>query len=433
MLSFFPNAFPARRRIRSRTIGVCLLVLLWLTAPAMGAVAQSPLSLDEAIRMAIERAPILDARRAQVEAARQESRRAGALPDPMLMVGIDNLLVTGPEAFNPGADPMTMRRIGIRQEVPAAAEREAQRDLATRVVDERQAQTRAERLEICRRTAEAWIGLWAAQRELAEIGTLHEQADLASDLAQARVLGGSETASDALAAKATVLELDNRIEAAHAAVETAQIGLARWTGTPASRVVADMPDFRVLPVQKAHLLRALDRLGPLLAADAQVETAAAAIDLAQAEKRPDWSIAASYGQRSDGRDDMFMIEFGIELPLFTANRQDRGIAARRAEYEAALAIREETRREQATRVRADLARWEALKRQIERDRDALLPLAADRSATALAAYRAGAPIRSWLDARRDELNLIIEHTQRLEALGRTWAALAYLLVEEPQP
>src|SRR3546814_2849971 len=119
-----------------------------------------------------------------------------------------------------------------------------------------------------------------------------------------------------------------------------------------------MPDFSVLPVPKGWLLSAIDRLGSLLATEAQVETAAAAIDLAQAEKRPDWSVAASYGQRSDGREDMFMLEFGIELPLFTANRQDRGIAARRAEYEAALATREDARREQAARIRTDLAQGE---------------------------------------------------------------------------
>src|SRR3546814_4109636 len=79
---------------------------------------------------------------------------------------------------------------------------------------------------------------------------------------------------------------------------------------------------------------------------------------ARAEKRPDWSVAASYGQRDGGRDDMFMLEFGIELPLFTRNRQDRGVAARQAEYEAALATREDLRRQQAARIRADIARWE---------------------------------------------------------------------------
>lgn len=432
MSSFFSNACPSRLRVRVHLTGARVLVLLLLVAPAAGAAAPSPLSLEEAVRMAVEAAPMLDARRAQREAALQESRRAGALPDPTLTVGIDNLPVTGPDAFDPGADPMTMRRIGIRQEIPAAAERDARRDLAIRVVNERQAQTRAAHLEIRRRSAEAWVALWAAQRELTEVAALREQAELASDLARARVSGGSELAADALAFESAVLELDNRIAAAQAQVEAAQAELARWIGLPTVAVGADMPDFSVLPVPKGRLLSETDRLGPLLATDAQVETAAAAIDVAQAEKRPDWSVAASYGQRSDGREDMVMLEFGIELPLFTANRQDLGIAARRAEYAAALATREDARREQVARIRADIAQWEALKRQVDRDRGALLPLAADRSATALAAYRAGAPIRPWLDARRDELNLVIQHTQRLEALGRTWASLAYLLAEEPQ-
>lgn len=430
MHSFFPIACPARWRVHARATGACLLVALLLSAPAVALAAQSPLSLDEAVRMGVERAPALDARRAQVEAARQESRRAGALPDPMLTVGIDNLPVTGPDAFNPGADPMTMRRIGLRQEFPAAAEREARRGLAAREIDERQAVAGAERLGVRRSTAEAWIALWSAQRTLREVAALREQAKLASALARARMSGGGEPAAEALAAAAAVLELDNRIEAAGADVEAAQAGLARWIGSPALQVSADTPDFSELPVAGALLLGAPQRLGPLLATESQVETAAAAIDLAQAQKRPDWSVAASYGQRSDGRDDMFMLEFGIELPLFTANRQDRGIAARRADYDAALAIREDARREQVARIRADLAQWESLKRQVERDRDALLPLARDRSDIALAAYRAGAPIRPWLDARRDQLDVVIEHTQRMEALGRIWAALAYLLVEE---
>src|SRR3546814_20621488 len=110
-----------------------------------------------------------------------------------------------------------------------------------------------------------------------------------------------------------------------------------------------MPDFNVLPVPKARLLGALDRLGPLLATQAQVETAAAAIDLAQAEKRPDWSVAASYRQRSDGRDEQLLLEVGIELPLFTANRQGRGTAAPRPAPKPARATPPDAHRREAAR------------------------------------------------------------------------------------
>jgi outer membrane protein TolC len=176
-------------------------------------------------------------------------------------------------------------------------------------------------------------------------------------------------------------------------------------------------------------LAAIDQVGPLLASTAAVETAASAIEVARAERRPDWTVGAAYGQRSGGRDDMLMVEVGIGLPLFTRNRQDRGIAAREADYQAAVATREDLRQQQTATIEADIARWEGLKRQVALHEDALLPLARDRSATALAAYRAGGTLQPWLDALRDELDVHLAHAMHLGELGHAWAALAFLLPE----
>lgn len=130
---------------------------------------------------------------------------------------------------------------------------------------------------------------------------------------------------------------------------------------------------------------------------------------------------------------MVMVEFGIQLPLFTGARQDRDVAARRAEYEGTLAVREEARREQATRIRTAVARWQGLVRQVARDEAALLPLQRDRSATALAAYRAGAPLGPWLEARQDVVEVELAHLRRTDELGRLWVSLAYLLPTEDMP
>jgi outer membrane protein TolC len=328
---------------------------------------------------------------------------------------------------------MTMKRIGLRQEIPARAKREARRSLAARDVDEALARSEAERLEVRRSAAVAWIDLWSAQRELAAVQALREEAALAASLAKARVAGGAASASDALATQAAVLELDNRIEAARAMQAAARAGLARWLGDTAFDAAADAPDFEALPVPESRLLAAIDRLGPLLPSAAQVETAAAAVDVARADKRPDWSIGASYGQRAGGRSDMITLEVGIGLPLFTRHRQDRGVAAREADYQAALAEREDLRRLQTASIRAGIARWDSLKRQVALHETQLLPLARDRSAVALAAYRAGGDVQLWLDAQRDELDVHLSHAQHLGELGRAWTALAYLLPSETQP
>lgn len=422
----------AVRRAFARALTPYLLAA-FVAIPSAASAAAHDVSLTQAVRRAVEHAPLLDARRATVEAACQESYRAAALPDPTLSIGIDNLPVTGADAFDTRIDEMTMKKIGLRQEIPSRAKRDARQTLANRQIDEAQAQSGAEDLAIRRAAAESWIDLWAAQQQQAALQTLREQAAMAAKLVKARVAGGSESVSDALAAEAAVLELDNRIEAALASKAAAQAALARWLGEDAIEATDDAPDFTALPISKERLLGAIERLGQLLPVNAQVESAAAAIDMARAEKHPDWNIGASYGQRAGGRSDMLMLEVGIGLPLFGRNRQDRGIAAREADYQAALAMREDSRRRQTARLRADIAQWEGLKRQVALHETSLLPLARDRSATALAVYRAGGELRPWLDARRDELAVHLSHAEHLSELGRSWAALAFLLPSETQP
>ncbi|MGO4551253.1 TolC family protein [Lysobacter sp. 2RAF19] len=428
MNSRFVRCSSWRTPAHALAVFFCLVVL-----PVATAVAADGVSLPEALRLAASRAPGLDARRYGVAAAQEEAARAGALPDPTLTVGIDNLPVTGSDAFDARADEMTMKTIGLWQEIPSRAKRAARQSFADRETEEAQARADAEGLAVRRATAEAWIAVWTAQRQLLALQELQEQAALAVKLSKARVGGGGESVSDSLATQAALLELDNRIEGAKADKRVAQAGLARWVGDAAVEPSEAAPDFNALPMPEADLLAAVDRVGPLLPTAAQVETAAAAIDVARAEKRSDWSVGASYGQRAGARSDMIMLEVGIGLPLFSRNRQDRGIAAREADYQAALASQEDLRRQETARIRADVARWEGLKRQVALHEDSLLPLAQDRSATTLAAYRAGGDLQPWLNARRDELDVHLAHAEHLGELGRAWAALAYLLPAETQP
>jgi outer membrane protein TolC len=205
--------------------------------------------------------------------------------------------------------------------------------------------------------------------------------------------------------------------------------LRRWvpgTGVP---TLLDTPAFDALPLSRVQLQARLDATGPLLGSGARVETAAAALDASRAEKRPDWSLTAAYGQRDRDRSDMLSVEVGIALPLFQRTRQDRGVLAREAEYRQALAIREDDRRALVAEIDAAFARWEALKRQVALHEQRLIPLARDRSAAALAAYRAGGELQPWLDARAAELDIHRSHAEHLGELGHAWAALAFQIPE----
>jgi outer membrane protein TolC len=409
-----------------RRRGPLVFVLLAL-AVAASAHAQS-LTLSEAVRRASAQAPRLEARDAAIDAAREDAARAGRMPDPMLVFGIDNLPVTGADAFDTAADDMTMKRIGLRQEVPAPAKRAALRALASRRVELVQVEAVAERLQVQQAVAEAWIDAWSARQQLQAVTALREQAAMAATLAKARSKGGGGL-DEALAAQAAVLEIDNRLEELRADAAAAVARLVRWLPGVTDADLAGAPDFATLPLDRNELRARIDSLGPLLGAGARVESAAASVDVARAEKRPDWSLMASYGQRERERSDMLMLEVGVSLPLFGRNRQDRDVLARQAEYRQAVAMQEDERRAMLAEVDAAFARWQALQRQVALHEERLLPLAHDRSTVALAAYRAGGPLQPWLDARAAELEVHRAHAEHLGELGRTWATLAFLLPE----
>lgn len=384
------------------------------------------LSLDDAARIAVSRAPQVQASQYRIEAAHQDASRAGRLPDPMLVAGINNLTATGPQAFNAAADDMTMRQLGVTQEIPSHAKRAAEKQVAHAGVQLANANEVSLRLATKEAAASAWIALWVAQQQRTLLGQLRGQDQLAIEASKARLAGGTGTATDALAARADAEALANQIDAADAAVVAARAGLQRWLGEAAERPLSDPPDFSELQVPEAQLEARLDQQGPLLAWGPRQDQADAAIALARAGKHPNFSVSLMYGERIH-RPDMLGIEFGVSLPLFPGNRQDRNISARYADRAAIRAQSEDARRAQREAIAQAIATWQGWNRQVHRYRKRLLPLASDRSRTALALYRGGGSLEPWLEARRDEIRTRVDYANALSAWGKAWVALAYLL------
>lgn len=420
----------------SRCCSLLALVLTFVVAPHAWS-AERQVSFEDALHLAVERAPMLRARESQIAATKEEAARAAALPDPKLKFGVANLPVTGADALDLSADFMTMKQIGVMQEFPARAKRRARQLVADHVVAQAQALSVVEQLAVRQAVSQAWITLWAAEQEVRALQALKGPTAAAVRSAKARLAGGTGTAVEAMATQNAALELEDRMDAAEATREAARAGLALWLGEdPLSLDLAGSPpELMTLSVDAATLLSSIDRQAPLRLWSAREAVAEAEVSSAIAEKRPDWSLGVNYGQRGRSpegasRSDMVMIEFSIDLPLFARNRQDRGISARRADLQAVTAEHDDARRRQLESVRMTLAEWQGLRRRVMRQETDALPLAGDRSRVALAAYAGGADLQPWLEARRDEIELHIDYARNLGELGRAWAALAYLLPDE---
>ena len=403
-----------------------LATLLCGVVAAAAQAAEPPLTLEAAVQHGLARAPQLDARTADTVAAREEAARAGQLPDPTLTFGLSNFPVTNPGAFSLRSDGMTARTVGVMQAIPSRTARRAERALASARIDAAQADRVATVQSVRERIADAWIDVWVTEQQRSLLAALHDEAGLAVRIAQARLRGGEGNATDVLAVRAEAATLDNRLEAIGADLVAAQAGLQRWLG-PGVFDLAEAPDFGQLPVTADHLEQRIDQQAPMQAWQAREQVAQAALEQARAAKHPDWSVTASYGRRAPGLSDMVMLEVGVSLPLFTRNRQDRGISARQAQWDAVQADHEDARRAQREAVTRAVATWQGWNQQVQRYQDTLLLLARDRAQTALAGYRGGGSLQPWLDARRDEIELRLSYADALAARARLWASLAYLL------
>ena len=393
---------------------------------------ETALTLQAAVEQGLARAPQLEARDADVSAMREEAVRAGRLPDPKLTFGVANYPVTGPGAFDLRSDPMTSRTFGVMQAIPSPTSRRAERALASARVDAAQADRVAATQSVRERIADAWIDLWAVEQRRDLLASLHDEAALAVQIAQARLRGGEGSAVDARAARSEVATLDNRLDALQADRDAAQAGLQRWLGAP-PRTLAVAQDFDQLPDGADRLASHLDQQAPLQAWSAREQVAQAALDQARAATHPDWSVGISYGRREPGLSDRVMLEVGVSVPLFTRNRQDRGISAKLAQRDAVQADHEDARRAQREAVARAVASWTGWGRQITRYQQTLLPLARDRAQTALAGYRGGASLQPWLEARREEIELRLNFADALAAHARLWASLAFLLPSQVTP
>ena len=403
-------------------LAMILLGVMAVTAHA----AQPPLTLDAAVQQGLARAPLLDARADDIRATREEAVRAGRLPDPSLTFGVANYPVTAPGAFSLRSDGMTMRTVGVMQAIPSRAARDAERSLANAQIDAAEADHTATAQTVQERIADAWVIVWVTQQKRALLGELRNESNLAVKLTQARLRGGEGSAADALAARAETAALDNRLEAVDADLVAAQAGLQRWLGKTFSDL-AEAPDFGQLPVNPDRLEQNIDGQAPMQAWQAREQVAQAALEQARAAKHPNWNVSLDYGKRAPGLSDMVTLQVGVSLPLFTRNRQDRGISAKQAQSDAVQDAHEDARRAQREMIERTAATWQGWGRQIQRYQETLLPLDRDRTKTALASYRGGGSFQPWLDARRDDIELRLSYVDALAARAQLWAALAYLL------
>jgi cobalt-zinc-cadmium efflux system outer membrane protein len=384
----------------------------WLFACSMliaGAAQAAPLTYDAALKLADQTAPSLQAKAADVRAARSSAIAAGRLPDPKLAFGVEGFPVSGPFAGRPAADDFSDVRVGVMQDVPSGAKRRSARERAAADIGAAQVAGTMQAREVRLKTALAWIDLYYAERRLAALDDIDKSLTALRKAAPSQLASGALRPAQTLEPAQLTAALADRRADLVSAVAKARAELIRWTSDDQAEVAGDPPEYAIDP---ATLRAGLDQLPALATYDAMGHQAEADIDAAKADKHSDWSWELAYQHRDPRFGDMVMVQATVSLPLFASTRQDPIIAAREETANGVRLGREAARRELAASLDADLADHAMHHDRLHRALETLVPLARQRADLEIASYAAGTA--SLSDVLQASLNLAEALTDALD-------------------
>ena len=405
-----------------------LALMLFCAAPATGAAG---VSLADAEHIAIERDSVLRQLEAEAFSMRERAIAEGQLMDPKLRFGAVNVPV---DSFSLDDEDMTMLEVGVSQEFPGGRTRELARQRMQESAAAAEAVAADRRLIVRREVRRAWteLGYIARAREL-----LDSQTDWVEQMraaARARYASGEGTQLDLLRAGLDIAMLqEQQLDLERdAAMRRAQLG--RWIGDDAA---ASAGPFTLPARSELEPLAALEprvlRHPAQVDFERRIDAAQTGVDLAKQRYKPGWMLDMSYGLRSgsmdgESRPDMLSAMVTVDLPLFRASRQDREVAAARADARGLHEMHDDHQREMQAMLAeawAIAARTAELERFYERE---LVPLAEQSVQAALLAFRANrVMVDEVIEARRVALETWLKHLRLVADRSQAQYDIDYLV------
>ena len=418
-------------------VSICFLVATGLAIVVPAARAAQPtaplaLSLEEASGLSLVDQPILSGREAVINADERQAVAAAQLPDPKLSSGLKELPIDTGEAFSVRRDNFTEFTVGLSQEFPRADKRRLKGERKRLEADTERAALNNDRRALRRDAALAWLDVYEAEQGLALARQLTSEAALQVQSLEKDYGNGKASQADWQAAKVEAgLVEDKEHDWLHRSLRL-RAELARWIGEAAQRPLANDLSLPAVPGTLPELLAAVDHHPVIDGLNKQIETSAADVELARQAYKPDFSVEGYLAYRP-GFSDFVGIQFTIDLPFFTKNRQDPELAAAYQRSHASADRKEDLLRELHARVNQVYLDWRHFRERVDQFDTAIIPNATRRIEDARGAYAAG---RGNFDvvllARRSLLDIQLQRLALAVEAARAQVRLQYFAAAQDQ-
>ena len=341
--------------------------------------------LSGVIARALSQSPRIVASRLDVDTRRERSTIVGALPDPVLSLGLMN------HPLGLGWDqPMTMNQIQLAQRVPWSGKRSSASTREERLTSAAELDAQEVVVSVVQRVRTVYYRIAQIDRAIVVMEETRRLLDDLRETALAQYEVGSGTQQDVLRAQVAQSRMD------------ADIGVMRQNRVAAAArlngLLGSAPDAPVGALDLPEPVAAIPPLGELMAmaqrrpairaAAARIDAATAQRELAERAHLPDVSVTVGYGHRPDFPD-LFSVMVGLPLPLRRGSVQAPAVRESEASEAAATAIELELHNETYAALaerRAEAVRAAEVHALLSAD---ILPPAIAAVESGLSSYRVG--------------------------------------------
>lgn len=277
-------------------------------------------NLTSLIDTVLAKNPELKSSEARWQMFRSRIARASALDDPMLMLKIQNAVVTDPLNFH--REPMTGKVIGLSQQIPFWGKRGLKGEIADKEAESYHWQVEERKLELARMVKETYYQIYYTDKSLEIVAKNIKILDDFITIAETKYSVGQGTQQDVFKSqveRSKLLDMRINLEQQRKSLDTALNALLY---RPAETPVGGIPDFEIKPLPfsaKELRAKAYEHRPLIKSLEAQVGKEEAGRKLAQKEFYPDFNVSLEYMQReptmgNDGAD-MYSLGVTFNLPL----------------------------------------------------------------------------------------------------------------------
>ena len=365
--------------------------------------AQSPTTdptLEQLLAETVAKNPEIAQSRAAVEVEAHRVPQAGALPDPVLSLGIQN---DGFTSIQIGKAETSWYWIMLTQAFPWPGKQGLREQVAS--LEQQRAGARLARVQLSleAQVRRAYLDFILARDQLALLTELQALWEQAEAVARARYESGQAPQSDLLRAQLERARLEQRRWVLEATVINglAVINRLRVRSPDEPLATPAHLDATADPIPAGAEAVAQDaevRSPELKLASLGIEQAGRQVDLARRERWPDFSVSGAIMPRGS-LVPMWQLGFNVSLPIWAGRKQGKAVEENQArqvsEAQGETAIRQIVQ----LRARERAALLEALVRTNRRYREEVLPLSNATTRSTLAQYNVGRlPFASVLEA-----------------------------------